>query len=117
MVETRTIQQVLIHKLIMNPMRDNTENCQLVAWSDDKDKLINFYNNEKVESYINEGSPSFECQGDTHKWHKSFKLGGILEWYNPIDNFEQPNRYGQGIQQEWVDLEIIPNISVGFRVY
>jgi hypothetical protein len=117
MVKTRTIQQVLIHKLVMNPMRGNTENSQLVAWSDDKDKLVNFYNNEKVESYTNEGSPSFECHGDSHKWYKSFKLGGILEWYNPIDSFEHPNRYGQGIQQEWVDLEILPNISVGFRVW
>ena len=116
MVQTRTIQQVLIHKLVMNPMRGNTENSVLVAWSDDKEKLVNFYNNEKVERYTNEGPGSFAVHGDTHNWYKTFRLGGILEWYNPIDCFDQPNHYGQGIQQEWVDEEILPNIPVGVRI-
>jgi hypothetical protein len=116
MVQTRMVEQVLIHKLVMNPMRGNTENSVLVAWSDDKEKIVDFYNHEKVERYTNDGSPSFPVHGDSHNWQKEFRLGGCLEWYNPIDSFDQLNHYGQGIQQEWVDLDFLPNITVGVRV-
>lgn len=116
MIQKRTITQVLIFKLVMNPMRGNTENSHLVAWSDDKEKLIEFYNNEKVTPYIDNGTPSFECHGDSHNWYKSFKNGSPLEWYNPIDDFDTENRYGQGIIEEWVDENILPNIVGYLRV-
>jgi len=118
MVQQRQISQTLIHKLVLNPMRSNTENSILVAWSDCKDKLINWYNSQKApEPYTDNGSPSFECQGDSHSWYKVFSKGTELEWFNPADSLDNPNRYGQGIQEEWVDDTIIPNITVGFRVW
>ena len=70
MVETRTITQVLVWKLILNPMRANTETSSLAAWSDDRDKLLQWYNSQKTEPYTDKGSPSFECHGDTHNWYK-----------------------------------------------
>ena len=45
-------------------------------------------------------------------------LTPTLEWYNPMDNEEgYPNHYGQGLQNEWVDLDVLPNITVGYRVW
>jgi len=34
-----------------------------------------------------------------------------------MDNEEgYPNHYGHGLQNEWVDVEVLPNITVGYRV-
>lgn len=117
MVETRTITQVLIWKLILNPMRSNTEYSDLVAWSDDRDKLLGWYESQIVDPYVDEGSPSFECHGSSHNWNKCFAKGSVLEWYNPVNVHDSPNHYGQGLLSEWVDMEILPDINVGFRVY
>jgi len=118
MVETRQVEQILIWKLILNPMRANTEASNLVAWSDDKEKLLNWYRSQLVEPYSDNGSPSFECHGDTHNWHKVFAKGSQLEWYNPMDNEEgYQNHYGHGLQNEWVDVEVLPNITVSYRVW
>jgi len=118
MIETRSITQVKVWKLILNPMRANTEASNLVAWSEDKDKLINWYKSQLVEPYIDADSPSFECQGNYHNWQKVFAKGSELEWYNPMDNEDYfPNCYGQGLVSEWVDIDFIQKISVGYRVY
>lgn len=119
MIEIRTNSQTKLWKLALNPMRENTESTQFIAWSDDKQKLIEWYNSQ-VEPSTEYGSPSFECHGDTHLWHKSFKVGGPLEWYNPLDNpIDNPasiNHYGQGISSEWVNDDIILTIHSPYRV-
>jgi hypothetical protein len=119
MVETRNIEQTLIHKLIMNPMMGNTESSTLIAWSDDRDKLINWYNDQFAdEPYCTVGENSFPAKGDfpaqysgQHKYYKVFKIGSLLEWYNPIDGFEETNHHGQGIQIEWVDTYNLVHIG------
>lgn len=119
MIETRSLEQTLIHKLVMNRMTDNTESSSIVAWSDERDKLIEWYNSQRAdEPYYTIGENSFPAKGDfpaqysdQHKYYKSFKEGGPLEWYNPIEGFDQINRYGQGIQTEWVDTEKLPQIK------
>lgn len=117
-METRTITQVKVWELILNPMRSNTESCDLVAWSDDRDKLLQWYKSKIVEPYTDNGSPSFECHGSSHNWHKVFEKGSELEWYNPMDSEEGiPNHYGQGLQSEWVDEDSLPNIHDGYRVW
>jgi hypothetical protein len=60
-----------------------------------------------TENYVDAGSPSFECHGDSHNWHKTFKQGSHLEWFNPCSNFEEPDHYGHGIQWEWTTQEDI----------
>ena len=101
-METRQVTQVKIYKLILNPMRGHTEDASMVAISYEEQKLIDWYN-EQVdnEGYVDEGTPSFDCHGDSHKWHKTFKKGSELEWFNPIGEWE-PNRHGHGISEEWI---------------
>jgi hypothetical protein len=102
-METRQVTETKIYKLVLNPMRDNTEQGSLVAISFDKQKLIEWHNRQlATEPYTDNGSPSFECHGDSHNWHKSFIKGGELEWFNPCDNFNEPNHWGHGISEEWV---------------
>lgn len=93
-------------------MRGNTENSTLLAISYEKDKLIDWYNSQlATEVYEEVGSPSFEVHGDSHRWHKAFKTGSPLEWYNPCYNFE-PNHFGQGISEEWTNEEAIRNCGI-----
>lgn len=106
MVETRHLTQTKIWVLALNPMRANTETGEIVAWSNDKDKLMNWYKALLVEPYIDEGTPSFQCHGDSRKWSKTFKKGSILEWFNPMDNAEgNPNHHRQGLMSDWVIME------------
>lgn len=91
-METRTITQVKIYKLLLNPMPANFENINMVAIAYDKQHLIDWYESLKVEPYEDEN------------WYKVFKRGSKLEWYNPIEYSD----YG-GIQEEWTTQEAIDN--------
>lgn len=91
-METRIITQVKIYKLLLNPMPANFEKINMVAIAYDKQHLIDWYESLKVEPYEDEN------------WHKVFKRGSKLEWYNPIEYSD----YG-GIQEEWTTQEAIDN--------
>ena len=110
-MQTRQITEVKVYKLILNPMRGNMEDSRLVAIAYEKEKLLNWYTSFRApEVIVEEGSPSFECQGNSHTWRKTFNVGSPLEWYNPMDN-ENINHYGHGIQEEWAVEEIIQQFS------
>ena len=101
-METRQITQVKVYKLVLNPMRGNTENASMMAIALDKQKLLQWYESQKAPApFVEAGSGSFECHGGSHNWHKTFNSGSPLEWCNPMDSIE-PNHYGHGIQEEWV---------------
>lgn len=103
-METRQITEIKVYGLILNPMRGNTEAGSLVAISYNRAKIIDWYDSLlEVEPYVEADSGSFECHGDIHNWHKCFKKGSPLEWYNPCDKDFAMNRYGQGIREMWVE--------------
>ena len=103
MIENRQVTQVKVWKLIMNMMRNQSESGSLVAVSDDKDKLINWYNDQKAdEPYSEPGTNPFS--GGPTTWHKVFKKGSLLEWFNPV-NTDKPDHYNHGFIWEWVDSE------------
>lgn len=112
-MESRQITEYKVYRLILNPMRGNTEDAITVAISYEKQKLINWYNSQlATEVYVKEGLPSFEVHGDSHRWHKTFREGSDLEWYNPCyDNFE-PDRYHHGISSLWAQEQHILNSGV-----
>ncbi len=112
-METRQVTEIKIWKLVLNPMRSNAENSMVMAISDDRDKLINYYNSHLVEPYSDNGSPSFECHVDSHNWHKTFRKGSELEWLNPTD-LENVNSFGQGISFEWVNEGNLDNAKRNF---
>ena len=96
-------EEIKIYVLWMNPMRENTEVRKPMAGSYDKDKLIAWYNEQKAKDiWMDEGLRSFGCLGASHKWHKTFKKGSVLEWYNPLENFEELNHHGIGLEEVWL---------------
>ncbi len=109
-METRQVTETKIYLLVLNDMRSNTEQKSPYAWSFDKQKLIDWYERQKIlgDSLKDEGAPSFECHGSSHTWHKTFNIGGSLEWCNPYNEFRpddnsfEPNSYGHGIHEEWI---------------
>ena len=112
MKETRTVTQVKIWKLIMNPVWDRLESRQIVVWSDDKEKLVNYYNQSKVEPYQEESG-----RGGGHKWYLNFSPTSFMHKFNPLDTPSlDPNDWGHGIFWEWVDSEIIDGIDQKHRI-
>lgn len=90
-METRTIQQVKVYCLIMNPMTDRAESGRISVMSFDKDRLVKFYEDEISEPY------------DDDRFRKVFKKGGPLEWYNPLWTLEGVDSFGHGLREEWID--------------
>lgn len=116
MIETRMICQVRIWKLIMNPMTSHAEACEIAAWSDDKDNLIQWYRNQLTEPYGEEGMPTFDSHGNSHTWHKQFSKGSPLEWFNPIYILDEPDHYGHGLVDEWINEDVLPRINTPNRI-
>jgi len=81
--------------LRLNPMRANAEHNLVVARGETIDSLIAFVNSEMVEPY-HDG-----------EWHKIFRQGGPLEWYNPpLDNPWFPCFHDIGTQEEAIKRTI-----------
>ncbi len=69
--------------LRLNDMRTpKIEIMQSVVRAETKEEIASFIENETVERYTDDN------------WDKSFRKGGILEWFNP------PNRFGGIIDME-----------------
>lgn len=100
MIQKRVVTEVLIFKLVLNPITDRTESARLVAWSDEKQKLVDWYNSLKVEPYRD------------NNWYKTFLSGSPLEWYNGLIDLESISYLGHGIHEEWVEESILENINI-----
>jgi hypothetical protein len=83
----------------MNGIRQHTEDRNSVCIASDPQIIIRWYNEQLCEPY-QEQEPSSFSPGEEKTYYKSFKKGGPLEYFNPLDSFE-PNYYGQGIIEIW----------------
>lgn len=94
-------------------MKGHTEECHLVAWSEDKNRLLEWYRSLKVEPYSDKGAPSFSCHGKSHSWNKVFRKGSVLEWYNPLYSENDAGIHGPGIRNEEVgeDCDSLKHVS------
>ena len=119
-METRQITEEKVWKLILNPMKGNTEDTTIVALAYEKQKLIDWYNSLLApEPYKDNGEASFPDKGDfvgyhnsAHSFHKVFIKGSELEWFNPCENFDGLNDFGQGLSFQWIqENDINPNIK------
>lgn len=103
-METRTITQVRMYKLILNPMTDCCESAHIVAISDDYTRLVNWYMGQLA---------TVPWRDD--RWYKVFKSGSTIEWYNQCDRLglNDVDYWGHGISDEWVSLETYENVRNG----
>jgi hypothetical protein len=95
-METRTVEQVKVYYLIMNPVTDKAESGRIAMMSTSRENLISAYENEQVAIY------------DDSNFRKVFKQGGPLEWYNPVWTFDGVDPFGHGLSEDWVDMENLP---------
>ena len=91
-METRTIQQVKVYFLIMNPVTDRAESGRIAMMSTSRQDLITAYENQQVVPY------------DDGNFRKVFKQGGPLEWFNPVWTFEGVDTFGHGLSEDWVEI-------------
>ena len=104
-MQTRTITEVLLYRLILNDMRSpKIEIKTLVAVSTSYEKLVEWYNSQKADD-------SWVDTIDGYNWNKTFKKGSPLEWYNPADSLElmeidQLRHSIGGIGSLWGDLKV-----------
>lgn len=115
-METRTVIQTRIYKLILNPVMGRSEDSVVVAWSTELDLLLAFYRGEEVPTWVDEGKD--DKGNSAYRWHKNFKKGGPLEWFNPegleyLGTGQYLNYFtGRGIKDEWVSQEVIDSATV-----
>ena len=101
-METRSITQVRIYKLILNPMQaPKIEFGEIVAVSTDYEKLVEWYKSQMAPEGWYDG-----------RWFKTFVQGSPLEWYNPATNleFNAYDPFNHGIRDEWVHEDTYLNI-------
>jgi hypothetical protein len=95
-MESRIVQQVKVHYVIMNPVYDRMESRRtpIAAWS--KEKLIAFIQEQKVQGY----------KGDDN-YYKIYKQEGPLEFMNPLrkGEIETPGDFGHGFYSQWIDAK------------
>lgn len=101
--------------LMLNDMRNSKiEILTTVIRSETKEALKEFVNSQKVDSYIDAAehithhTTGFLAGTTDHKgsysYHKSFKKGGILEWYNPPYDCDEHKHYvNVGTEQDWIE--------------
>ena len=109
-MQTRTITEVLIYRLILNDMRyPKIEMKSLVAISTSYEKLVDWYNSQKADDV-------WVDTIDEYNWRKVFKKDSPLEWYNSADLLQplKPevvmNSIGGGIYKTWVDLDVLNKV-------
>lgn len=104
-METRTITQVRIYTLGLNPMMGRSEERRIVALSTDYNKLVAWYRDQLAPEPWRDG-----------QWYKEFRAGSPLEWFNPaitLDLDKPP--FGHGIGDMWIPEREWPELrSCGY---
>ena len=117
-METRQITQVYMHTLILNPMTGKLESQQLFAVSFEREKLVEFYTNERDPkgTWTDDESGVEDYVGKLKGYHKVFRKGSKLEWANPVNGdlsvpIEQSS-FGHGLSGEWISEEFAQKIAL-----
>jgi hypothetical protein len=97
-MNTRQKTEYEVYVLELAEMHGGVDKAIPVGVFTSLDELKNYYQEQIAEeSYIDEI--------DGHKWHKVFKKGSRLEWFNGADTLE-PQTYQQcsfgGVNTQWV---------------
>jgi hypothetical protein len=112
--------------LFLNDMRSaHIEDLRPVARADTQEALVAFVEREKATEPYQEptGLPptspetepgsAFAFRSNSQRWHKSFRVGGPLEWYNPPNMFDAGDHFQQvpRIIDRSQELDAIPPVS------
>ena len=100
-MKIRIVCQVKVYKLLSNNMTSaKIEYSDLAAFSDDKERLMNWYQQQFAPEPYNEE------WFDGWIFQKTFNKGSLLEWFNPMNEI-----FNQGLYEEWIDRKIFKKIK------
>lgn len=103
-METRVKTEYKVYALNLAEMHGGVDKSRPVSVFDDLEKLKIYYNSQLAENPYK----------DEDRWHKVFKKGSLLEWYNPLSPINQSDgdifkpvswhdaAFG-GVTEHWVD--------------
>jgi hypothetical protein len=101
---TRTVIEIQLWTLVLNRMTaPKIEMATVIMASLDRQKLVDYY----TECYLLQGY--VDVINDV-RWHKSFKRGSLLEWFNPVSSLTQLDTFGHGLHENWVRREELDRI-------
>lgn len=102
-METRQKTEYKVYVLCLADVRGGVDSAHAVAVFDELEDLKNYYNSQLAdEPYTDEPSPDY--YGNVHSYHKVFKRGSPLEWYNPADSLEPVyNTSFGGVLEDWIE--------------
>ena len=103
-METRTITQVKLYKLVLNNVHDCAEGRALVAISYTEEALKNWYADQLAP----------EGYRDNQGYYQVFKKDSALYNFNPTD-LSNISVFGHGIFEEWVNEDDMLNILSRFH--
>ena len=95
-METRQITQAHIYFLTLNCVYDRCEGRDIVAVSDEHQKLVDLFQAQLL--------PMEKRYRDDHGMYRSFEKGPLYD-YNP------PYDMGEEVRDEWVDIEEVGRIQ------
>jgi len=98
-METRTVDQTKIFKLVLNDMRADkaSEGTLTPHISYDKSSLCEYVGLEMADDF-------WQDEVDGVSYNKRFKRGSPLEYYNhPVELMGSENSFGHGVSSEWID--------------
>lgn len=104
-MNTRQKIEYEVFVLCLADMHGGVDKSRPVAVFDELQKLQDYYSSQLAdEPYTDE--PSMDSYGNTHSWHKVFKKGSALEWFNPASSLDPAQTYEcifGGVFSDWVD--------------
>lgn len=110
-METRTITEVKLYVLRLNPVRGRFEDADIVAISGECDNLKRWYEEQFADSVYSEILPdSFD--GQSRNFRLAFKEDSLLKYYNPAPSLEPGcvDYCGHGVNEEWVNIECLDEL-------
>ena len=102
-METREITEYKTYILCLADMHGGVDKSKPVAVFSELELLRSYYQSQLADAPWQDAE-SPDNYGNVHKWHKVFKKGSPLEWYNPLTSFDiqswQDVAFG-GVIENW----------------
>ena len=108
-METREVIEVRIFVLVLNSIYDCYEGGQIVAFSDDYNRLVNWYMNQLTNE-------PYRLEEENNRYLRRFKNDSPLRNYNPPNSLalNETDRFNHGIHDEWIYIDNFENVKSRF---
>lgn len=103
-METREATEYKVYCLCLADMHGGVDKSVVVAVFDTLHALKNYYESQLAGTPWTD-EPSNDWAGQPRRWHKVFKKGSPLEWYNDASSLEPQSWHDVafgGVVEDWI---------------